>query len=1248
MRGDNIMTNEHTLLARWINRRDEEAFHGLVRHHSQLVYATCLRVLHNDADAQDAALDAFLALSQLRRVPESPVGAWLHRAAVHRAVDHYRKKKTRTRYESAHAREARPETAAFGWDEISGLVDEAVAALPEELRAAVVGHFFEGRTQAELAEALGLTRQAISKRVHKGVEEVRHGLIKKGVTVGSVAALTLLLSEHAVAAPAVPAALAASLGKLALSGFTLTGATTGAAAGASLGLAAKALIAAVVLTLVAGVGYAFLPGIVKRNMVLLKSVPMAMAKSEYRKMFPKTPARTDRPGAAKSAAAGAIAQNEEPALEGGVTVRGTLQGMFGGMVGEADIVMEKITWAPNETPPAQTEKRNGTADSGGNFTIEHVPDGDWSISAWGDLGSGGGWARIENNWVTPTLVLVDVYPYAPCSGVVVDETGAPVPGAVIYPVGHELEPKTEVSHTEVAINRTTTDAEGRFHFDRMIEGGVKYFVAIPGGLPRYTDYVKTGGNARIQLPPPGRIRGRVVADGVIGGPEGVTLQFLAGWYPHPKMINGTETLYNGGRIELTLTTDRNGVLQGEAVPGAQYRVDLLKGSGWALSEPVKVDVFAKKESAPIIHVEQAKVLHGHVVDAQTGESLGAGVQINAFPNNSSASAETDADGYYRFDNLPKGRFPLQLYCPLVKGAPATYSFDSYGGGKPEWAADVQTGETRLDLRVDRTQLHGVVTDNAHAPVAGVEIRSSGVVMAKTGQEGRFDIRCISTHQPLQLDAEKEGWRALQMVELLPGGDAEANLTLSYPCTGELSGTVTIRSGESAAGMGLYGWTCLNSEETLGGSQSSLTQGRDTKLGANGEFSLTGLVPGEYTLSLSQSGANGNDRYFRCAEMLTLKPGEQRRDVRLAFEAGSKCTMAGVVVNEAGQPIPECVVNYANWRKTARTGRDGRFNLELESFAKEEQMSFYAEGYDRFSDSWELNRSDLVITLKPLQRLYGRVVDATGAPVAAYTLTVNSVAAGGAAMKDVVDASGAFDLPDVCPPPAVVTVSATGYGTMKKRFEGPDYGCPVEIVLTPPAVVEGTVIDADGNPLAGYTVLCEGDQLTTDAAGHFSSASLGAGTECAVIVCRTRVTPRLWWGLVTAPATLVCKIGPWGSAVLNVGLDGVPITDAAVLQTECTAKAEWQTENGAALQLPFYANPEIQALRCDGLPLGTAQVRVHLKSLEEFGPAVCEKVVEVQVVANQQAAVQVNFETPGIAAASPIGDTAPVAPGVTEE
>ena len=102
------------------------------------------------------------------------------------------------------------------WQDISPGVDEALAGLPEEVREPLVLHYLEGRTQADISLELGVNQSTVSRRLEKGVDELRERLKMAGVVV-PVALLAVLLGENA-AAGVVPATLTAALGKMALAG----------------------------------------------------------------------------------------------------------------------------------------------------------------------------------------------------------------------------------------------------------------------------------------------------------------------------------------------------------------------------------------------------------------------------------------------------------------------------------------------------------------------------------------------------------------------------------------------------------------------------------------------------------------------------------------------------------------------------------------------------------------------------------------------------------------------------------------------------------------------------------------------------------------------------------------------------------------------------------------------------------------------------------------------------------------------
>ncbi len=207
--------NDQSLLAHWYRHRNAEAFRVLATRHARMVYATALRILRNVHDAEEVAQQSFLALAQTRRPPSGNVAAWLHRTAFRAALNLTRARKRRTARDHAYAA-TKPESTRTEWDDIRGLVDEAVAGLPDACRECIVLYFFEEQTHAAIGERLGITRQAVAQRIEKGITLVRKRLASRGVVAPAGAALVALIHENT--AHALPATLTTELGRIALAG----------------------------------------------------------------------------------------------------------------------------------------------------------------------------------------------------------------------------------------------------------------------------------------------------------------------------------------------------------------------------------------------------------------------------------------------------------------------------------------------------------------------------------------------------------------------------------------------------------------------------------------------------------------------------------------------------------------------------------------------------------------------------------------------------------------------------------------------------------------------------------------------------------------------------------------------------------------------------------------------------------------------------------------------------------------------
>ncbi len=196
--------------------RDAAAFASLVAAYSDMVYATCLRILVNRAEAEDAAQECFWRLARESAAIRISVGAWLHRCATNECITRKRRKTARKQRDMAYEttrRSVREEAAQ--WSEIAPAVDQAIEELPDDLRRLLVAYFLQRRTQTELAAEMNLSPATMSRRIAEGVELIRKKLKSLSVLT-SVGALAYLLATRTAAA--TPAKLVANLGRMAIAG----------------------------------------------------------------------------------------------------------------------------------------------------------------------------------------------------------------------------------------------------------------------------------------------------------------------------------------------------------------------------------------------------------------------------------------------------------------------------------------------------------------------------------------------------------------------------------------------------------------------------------------------------------------------------------------------------------------------------------------------------------------------------------------------------------------------------------------------------------------------------------------------------------------------------------------------------------------------------------------------------------------------------------------------------------------------
>ncbi|HEY6583380.1 MAG TPA: sigma-70 family RNA polymerase sigma factor, partial [Gaiellaceae bacterium] len=175
--------------ARSTRRTDEEVLasiaggddHGLAElydRYGRLAYGLAYRVLRDQALAEDAVQDAFLAIWRsadgYRRERAKP-STWILTLVHRRAVDLVRREDRRR----AERLEETPEVAGPTVPEEADLretrtaVQAALRKLPDDQREALELAYYGGFTQSELAERLGVPLGTVKSRMFAGLARLR-------------------------------------------------------------------------------------------------------------------------------------------------------------------------------------------------------------------------------------------------------------------------------------------------------------------------------------------------------------------------------------------------------------------------------------------------------------------------------------------------------------------------------------------------------------------------------------------------------------------------------------------------------------------------------------------------------------------------------------------------------------------------------------------------------------------------------------------------------------------------------------------------------------------------------------------------------------------------------------------------------------------------------------------------------------------------------------------------------------------
>jgi RNA polymerase sigma factor (sigma-70 family) len=204
------MTSDLDLLRQFARENSQDAFAEIVRRHLNLVYSAARRQVRSPQLAEEIAQSVFADLARVAATPSSPqtLTPWRYAVTRRTAIDVIRKESRRQLREQIAVEMNNMNATANDWTQIEPLLDDAMAALDETDRSAVLLRYFENKSLREVGDALGASEDAAQKRVSRAVERLREFFSKRNVTIGA-GGLTVLISANAV--QSAPVGLAATI-----------------------------------------------------------------------------------------------------------------------------------------------------------------------------------------------------------------------------------------------------------------------------------------------------------------------------------------------------------------------------------------------------------------------------------------------------------------------------------------------------------------------------------------------------------------------------------------------------------------------------------------------------------------------------------------------------------------------------------------------------------------------------------------------------------------------------------------------------------------------------------------------------------------------------------------------------------------------------------------------------------------------------------------------------------------------------
>ena len=186
-----LQPEDDVKLLKAIAARDEAALAQLYDRYRVILFGLLMRILSNREEAEDVLQEVFLQVWRKAEDFDENRGrpfTWLVTLARSRGIDRLRTLAARDRVAEAGAKEVVDAVSDAATDafksEQRGLVNKALAQLPDEQKRPLMLAYFDGLTQSEIATRLGAPLGTVKTRMRTGLMNLREQLAGKGASFG--------------------------------------------------------------------------------------------------------------------------------------------------------------------------------------------------------------------------------------------------------------------------------------------------------------------------------------------------------------------------------------------------------------------------------------------------------------------------------------------------------------------------------------------------------------------------------------------------------------------------------------------------------------------------------------------------------------------------------------------------------------------------------------------------------------------------------------------------------------------------------------------------------------------------------------------------------------------------------------------------------------------------------------------------------------------------------------------------------